>query len=258
VTPYAILLPPSETKSLGGDGPPLHLEELAFDAELSAVRKQLVDAVTTLASDVPASRAALGLSEHQDDQVALNADVWTGPTLPALRRYTGVLYDALDYRSLSPSARRKAHERVLISSALFGLVRGGDPVPAYRLSAGSALPGLGTLGAVWRPALARVLASFDGLVIDLRSSSYAALAPAAGAVTVRVLSVRPDGSRSVVSHFNKHHKGVLVRTLLSSRATPHDVPSLLRLVTRAGIEAERSGPARIDVLVPAESVTARR
>ncbi len=71
---------------------------------------------------------------------------------------------------------------------------------------------------------------------------------------MRVLSVRPDGTRSIVSHFNKHHKGVLVRTLLSSRSTPSDLPSLLRVIKRAGVVAERSGDHRVDVLVPAESV----
>ena len=165
-----------------------------------------------------------------------------------------MLYDALDYGSLTPTARRKAHERILVASALFGVVRGGDPVPAYRLSAGSALPGLGTLGALWRPSLAPALTSLDGLVLDLRSSSYVGLAPLPGAVTVRVLSVRPDGTRSIVSHFNKHHKGVLVRTLLSSRSTPTDLPSLLRVIKRAGVVAELSGEHRVDVLVPAESV----
>lgn len=256
--PYTILLPPSETKSTGGDGPPLRLDALGFDAELGVVRKQLVDAVTALAADVEVSRAALGLSPRQDDQITLNAEVRTSPTLPALRRYTGVLYDALDYRSLSPAARRRAHENVLVASALFGLVRGDDPVPAYRLSSGSVLPGLGGMPALWRPWLAPALAGLGGLVVDLRSSGYAAFAPVPGAVTVRVLSVLPDGSRKIVSHFNKHHKGMLVRTLLTSRATPADVAGLLRVVRKAGIVAERSGPHRIDVLVPAESVAARR
>ncbi len=130
--------------------------------------KQLVDALTSLAADLPAARAALGLSVHQDDQAALNAALWTGPSTPALRRYTGVLYDALDYPSLTPTARRKAYERILVASALFGVVRGGDPVPAYRLSAGSALPGLGTLAALWRSSLLPALTSLDGLVLDLR------------------------------------------------------------------------------------------
>jgi len=256
--PFAILLPPSETKSTGGDGPPLRLDALAFDDELGGVRKQLVDAVSTLAADRPASRAALGLSERQDDQIALNTELWTSPTLPALRRYTGVLYDALDYRSLTAAARRRADESLLVGSALFGVVRGGDPVPAYRLSAGSVLPGIGPLPALWRPRLAAALAAFEGLVLDLRSSAYAGLGPVPGAMTVRVLSARPDGSREIVSHFNKHHKGVLVRTLLTSRSTPRDLRSLLRIIGRAGIAAERSGPRRVDVLVPAESVAATR
>lgn len=250
-SPFAILLPPSETKSTGGDGPPLRLDALAFDDELGAVRKQLLDAVSTLAADLPASRAALGLSERQDDQIALNADVWTSPTLPALRRYTGVLYDALDYRSLTRAARRKAHESVFVASALFGVVRGGDPVPAYRLSGGSVLPGTGSLPPLWRPHLGPALAGIDGLILDLRSSTYVALAPVPAAVTVRVLSVLPDGTRTIVSHFNKHHKGVLVRALLSSRGAPADLRSLLRIAGKAGIAAEQSGPRRVDVLVPA-------
>jgi cytoplasmic iron level regulating protein YaaA (DUF328/UPF0246 family) len=214
-----ILLPPSETKAPGGDGPPLRPGELAFADALTPVRKLLLDAVSTLAADGPAARAALGLSPRQDDQVALNAEVWTAPTLPALRRYTGVLYDALDAPSLPPAARRRAESCVLVASALFGVVRGGDRVPAYRLSGGSALPGVGALPALWRPALGPALADLPGLVLDLRSSAYAALAPVPGAVTVRVLSVLPNGSRKVVSHFNKHHKGLLTRALLRSRAT---------------------------------------
>jgi cytoplasmic iron level regulating protein YaaA (DUF328/UPF0246 family) len=205
--------------------------------------------VTALAADIPASRAALGLSARQDDQAVLNGDVWTGATLPALRRYTGVLYDALGYSTLPPAARRRADTALFVASALFGLVRADDAVPAYRLSAGSALPGVGPLAAVWRPALGPVLASFEGLVLDLRSSSYAALAPLPSAVTVRVLTELPDGSRKVVSHFNKHHKGVLVRALLRARAAPADAAGLLRLARRAGIAAEHSAERRVDVIV---------
>jgi cytoplasmic iron level regulating protein YaaA (DUF328/UPF0246 family) len=255
----AILLPPSETKYAGGGGPPLRLDALGFDAELGTVRKQLVDAVTTLSADVPAARAALGLSDRQDDLVALNAALWSSPTVPAIRRYTGVLYDALGYRSLTPAARGRADASLFVSSARFGLVGAADPVPAYRLSAGSALPGLPTLAALWKPSLAPVLGGLAGLVLDLRSTSYAALAPVPSAVTVRVLSLFPDGSRKVVSHFSKHHKGVLARALVQSRAAIGDVPSLLRAIRRAGLTAERPAPLRIDLVIPAEStVPARR
>ena len=245
-----VLLPPSETKAPGGDGPPLDLATFTAP-ELTGVRTELLESLVKLADDVPAARVALGLSPKQDDEIARNAALWTSPTMPALRRYTGVLYDALDVGSMTRAQRARAGRRLAVGSALFGLVAADDPVPAYRLSAGSALPGLPTLRALWKPALAPVLAAVDDLVVDLRSGSYAALAPVAGAVTVEVLSERPDGSRSVVSHFNKAHKGRVARLLALTTAEPDDVVGLRRLLRRAGLHVEHDGGRRLALVVPA-------
>jgi cytoplasmic iron level regulating protein YaaA (DUF328/UPF0246 family) len=244
-----VLLPPSETKHPGGDGPPLDLAALSFP-ELTPVRTEIAEALVKLADDVPASRRALGLSPNQDDEIERNAALWTAPTMPALDRYTGVLYDALGARSLTRTQRSRAAARLAVGSALFGLVRADDPIPAYRLSAGSTLPGLPSLRALWKPALSPVLAAGGELVVDLRSGAYADLAPAPHAVTVRVLSERPDGSRAVVSHFNKAHKGRLARWLATTRAEP-DTPARLRTVLRrAGFAVEADGPAGLVLVVP--------
>jgi cytoplasmic iron level regulating protein YaaA (DUF328/UPF0246 family) len=245
-----VLLPPSETKSPGGDGPPLDLTALTAP-ELTAVRTELVESLVKLADDVPACRAALGLSPKQDEEIERNAALWTSPTMPAVRRYTGVLYDALDVRSMTRAQRARAGRRLAVGSALFGLLAADDPVPAYRLSAGSALPGLPTLRALWKPSLSAVLAAVDDLVVDLRSGSYAALAPVAGAVTVEVVSQRPDGTRSVVSHFNKAHKGRVARLLALTTAEPDDVVGLRRLMRRAGLHVEHDGGNRLTLVVPA-------
>ena len=245
-----VLLPPSETKSPGGDGPPLDLAALTAP-ELTAVRTDLVEHLVKLADDVPSARVALGLSAKQDDEIARNAALWTGPTLPALQRYTGVLYDALDVASMTRVQRARAGRRLAVGSALFGLVAGEDRIPAYRLSAGSALPGLPTLRALWKPALSPVLAGVDDLVVDLRSGSYAALAPVPGAVTVDVLSERPDGTRSVVSHFNKAHKGRVARLLATTTAEPADVVRLRSLLRRAGLHVEHHRGTALTLVVPA-------
>jgi len=245
-----VLLPPSETKALGGDGVPLDLAALTAP-ELTGVRRDIADALVKLAGDVPAARTALGLSPSQDAEIARNAELWSSPTRPALERYTGVLYDALDIRSMTRGQRSRAAGRLAVGSALFGLVRGGDPIPAYRLSAGSALPGLPTLRALWKPALSPVLAAIDDLVVDLRSGSYAALAPVPGAVTLEVLSERPDGSRSVVSHFNKAHKGRVARLLALTSAEPTDVVRLRSLLRRAGLHVEHDGGSALTLVVPA-------
>jgi len=245
-----LLLPPSETKHPGGDGAPLDLAALTAP-ELTPVRTELVESLVKLADDVPASRAALGLSPAQDDEITRNAALWTSPTLPALHRYTGVLYDALDVRSMTRAQRARAGRRLAVGSALFGLVRGEDPIPAYRLSAGPSLPGMPTLRSIWRPALSPVLAGLDELVVDLRSGSYAALAPVDGAVTVTVLSERPDGTRSVVSHFNKAHKGRVARLLATTTAEPADVVRLRSLLRRAGLHVEHDGGTTLTLVVPA-------
>ena len=245
-----VLLPPSETKADGGDGAALDLAALTAP-ELTPVRADLVESLGELAGDVPAARAALGLSPQQDDELGRNAELWTSPTMPAVLRYTGVLYDALDVRSMTRAQRARAGRRLAVGSALFGLVAADDPIPAYRLSAGSQLPGLPTLRALWKPALSPVLAAVDDLVVDLRSGSYAALAPVPGAVRVEVLSERPDGSRSVVSHFNKAHKGRLARLLATTTAEPADARRLAGLLRRAGLHVEHRGGAALTLVVPA-------
>jgi cytoplasmic iron level regulating protein YaaA (DUF328/UPF0246 family) len=239
-----VLLPPSETKRVGGDGPPLRLDELSSPA-LNRVRAEVVDDLVTLAADPAGCRRALGLSPSQDHEIDRNASLRDSPTFPAIHRYTGVLYDALDYESLTGAAASRARARLAVGSALFGLLRADDRIPAYRLSASSKLPGKPTLAARWRPVLEPVLTDLakEELVVDLRSGSYAALGRLPGAVEVDVLSEHPDGRRTVVTHFNKAHKGRLARALVSSRAEPDDAAKVAAVARRAGMRVERDGNA---------------
>jgi cytoplasmic iron level regulating protein YaaA (DUF328/UPF0246 family) len=245
-----VLLPPSETKAPDGDGPPLDLCALTAP-ELTPVRVELAEALVTVAGDVPAAREALGLTPRQDDEIALNAALWTSPTLPALHRYTGVLYDALDVASMTRAQRARAGRRLAVGSALFGVVAAEDRIPAYRLSAGSALPGAPTLAARWRDAVAPVLAASGELVVDLRSGSYAALGRVPDAVRVTVLAEHPDGRRTVISHFNKAHKGRLARLLAGTRAEPADAAAVAAIARRAGMRVQRPGPSTLEIVVPA-------
>nr|WP_090346595.1 peroxide stress protein YaaA [Mycolicibacterium malmesburyense]CRL79210.1 hypothetical protein CPGR_05205 [Mycolicibacterium malmesburyense] len=237
-----VLLPPSETKRVGGDGPPLRLESLS-SPELVPLRAELLGELVELAADRPACRRALGLSAAQDAEIDRNAELRSAPTLPAISRYTGVLYDALDVGSLRGAAASRARARLAVGSALFGLLRADDPIPAYRLSATSKLPGRPTLATRWRPVLEPVLAGWaaDELVVDLRSGSYAALGRLPGAVRVDVVAERPDGHRSVVTHFNKAHKGRLARILAGTRSEPADAAAVAAVARRAGMRVERSG-----------------
>ena len=246
-----VLLPPSETKRDGGDGPALSLDTLSSPA-LRPLRAELVGELVALAADRDASRRALGVSARQDAEIDRNAALHTAPTMPAIDRYTGVLYDALDVGSLRGAAAARSRSRLAVVSALFGLVRADDRIPAYRLSANSRLPGRPTLAARWRPSLEPVLAAIaeHELVVDLRSGSYAALAAVPGAVTVEVLAEHADGRRTVVSHFNKAHKGRLARALSASRSEPADAAAVAAVARRAEMRVQRRGD-HLTVLVPA-------
>ena len=219
-----VLLPPSEGKAVGGTGPALDLAALSWPS-LTPVRQRLVQELQDLARrDPTALQAALGCST---DQAALDAHLTSSPTLPALARYTGVVYDNLGYASLTGAAKRRADASLVVCSALFGLLRPRDPVPAYRLSGGTALPGVGGLAALWRPAVEPLLAP-ERTVVDLRSGAYAGLARVPHAVSVRVLREQ-GGRRSTVSHDNKWTKGRLARLLCEHGArTPRDVAELGR------------------------------
>lgn len=229
----------------------MRLDRLSYTG-LTALRTELVDDIVGLAADVPACRRALGLTAKQDAEIARNAALMAAATLPAIDRYTGVLYDALDIGSLRGASATRARARLAIGSALFGLLRADDPIPPYRLSASSKLPGRPTLGARWKPVLEPVLAEIatQDLVVDLRSGSYAALGRIDGAVRVNVLAEHPDGHRTVVSHFNKAHKGRLARALAAGRSDPDDAAKVAAVARKAGMQVERTGNDLV-IVVPA-------
>jgi uncharacterized protein len=254
-----ILLPPSEGKAAPPRGRALDLDRLAFPG-LGPTRERLLETLVAVCSD-DRDRAAttLGIGPTQEHLLDLNSALPGAPTSRADRVYTGVLYDALAPRTLSSAARRRAATRLAITSALFGLVRPADRIPAYRLSGDTTLPGLGPVAAAWRPVLgASVEAALgDGLLVDLRSTSYAAFWRPPAHLGPRVATVRvlheADGKRQVVSHFNKATKGRLVRAVLEDGANPRTPAALADLLRDLGWKVEEGEPlrggTRLDVVV---------
>jgi cytoplasmic iron level regulating protein YaaA (DUF328/UPF0246 family) len=242
-----VLLPPSETKRDGGDADALELGTLAFPA-LDRVRASLVDEVVALAGDREASMRALKLGPRQAGEVDRNAELRSAPTMPAIDRYTGVLYDALDAPSLDGAARRFAGDHVVVHSALFGLVAALDPIPAYRLSHDSRIPGE-RLKQRWRGPVAAALAATPGLILDLRSEGYAELGPLpdrSDAVYVRVVSEDDTGRRRALNHFNKQAKGRFTRSLVLARPALATVADLVEWADSAGFVIEAGdGAARL-------------
>ncbi|GAA2853952.1 YaaA family protein [Microbacterium arabinogalactanolyticum] len=244
-----ILLPPSETKRAGGRPRPLDVAGLALPA-LAPQREAVVDALVALSADADAVRRVLKLSDRQLADVDHNRMLRTAATMAAVDRYTGVLYDALDAGSLDQPARRWLGRNVLIHSAPFGPVGALDPIPVYRLSAGTSLPGIPPLRRHWSAATSAALGDAD-FVLDLRSEAYVALGPVPSGVPAAYVRVVTEQGRAL-NHFNKKSKGELVRTLAHTRPRVKSAGSLLSWAGEQGILLRRTADAGVLELVVAE------
>ena len=119
--------------------------------------------------------------------------------------------------------------------------------------------GVGSVAGVWREVLGEAVtgAMRQGLLVDLRSSTYAAFWRPAKDLAHRVATVRvlheSDGRRTVVSHFNKATKGRIVRALLEDGADPRTPAALADALTRLGWTVEPGEPTskgtKLDVVV---------
>jgi cytoplasmic iron level regulating protein YaaA (DUF328/UPF0246 family) len=239
-----ILLPPSEGKTGRSRGRAVDLPSLSFPA-LTAVREQVLDTLSKV-SAADDAYDVLGVGPSLQPEVDRNTRWRSEPAVPVSELYAGVLYDALGYATLSAGSKRRAGNRLLVVSAAWGALRMADRVPPYRLSMGATLPGLGPLASVWRDPLAAALSDIDGVIVDCRSSTYAAAwrptgEQAAKWVAVNVVRER-DGVRSVVSHNAKHTRGLVARHLLESGKDPGTPKALHKLVGEHwNAELDRTG-----------------
>lgn len=215
-----VLLPPSEGKARPDAGEPVDLGSLVYADELSEKRAELLDAFDPGLRKEPAAAAA--------------------------EVYTGVLYGRLCLSELPARAQR----RVLIASALWGVVAPGDRIPYYKFPPKTRLKGFEAPNAYWRPALAEALPDEEGgLVVDMRSGAYA---PAWKPKRATLLAVRAfteeAGERKAVSHMAKAVRGDVARALLTAKKPPADAEAAAAIAEAAGFAVELSGGS-LDVIV---------
>lgn len=246
------LLPPSETKLDGGSpGSRLDVDALSF-GDLGDARRASLAQLSELSRDAVRAMQALKIGPRLAHEVERNRDVRSSPTLRALERYTGVLFDPLAAPGLDAESWSYAEKHVIVHSALFGLIRATDAIPAYRLSHDSRLPAA-TLKSIWRQPIARALAETGEFVVDLRSEGYVGLGPAGPHSTyVRVVS-DSAGRRRALNHFNKKSKGLFVAALLSDRPELDGLDDLVEWARGRGFTLESGA----ETVLVAESVLPR-
>ena len=200
-----ILLPPSEKKKSATGSEKFDLSSLVFASELSDTRMA-------------------ALASHDSSR-----------TSPAIEIYDGVLYQGLNWKTLSAAEQKRANSKVLIVSAIFGLVKPMELIFDYKEKIDNKL---------WRDSIAQVAAKYsDELIIDCRSSTYKGVWPInpANTVEVRIFQIA-EGKRKVITHMSKKYRGELTRHLLKQASEPK-TPAELHHIAAQLFECELHPPA---------------
>ena len=148
----------------------------------------------------------------------------TSKPTPAINVYTGVLYQALDWASLSAAAKKRGASAVVIISAKYGAVRPDQLIENYKEKIDN--------GAMRAPVGKVLDAIKTPLIVDCRSSTYKTVwhSPVEKTVEVRVSTV-VNGVRTVVTHMSKKTRGEITRWLLQSRSLPKTPEDLYAIVS---------------------------
>ena len=239
-----ILLPPSETKRSGGVGISIDKQAIIW-AALDPARDQLISAINKVLKSKTKATKTFKLTKNSEAELEVMSTLMTSPTMPAIERYTGTLYDALNYSTLSPEAKERVRERLFIQSALFGLLPATESIPNYRFSSSTHLPQV-NLKEIWMSAHEAVWPRMLGSILDLRSKSYVALNPIPQRESYFV-EVVDEQSGKALNHFNKKAKGAFVRS-----AMEHDlqgIEDVPRIAELAGLSSRQLGDV-IELVVP--------
>lgn len=199
-------------------------------------------------SQVALAFGTLGEARKSAAELLDDLSVLSAPTMMAIDRYTGTLYGAIhgrglkgtptEFAHLSDVAIQRAKEIVLIQSALFGLIPATGLIPNYKFSATPKLK------SIWVEPHQSVFTRLRGIIIDMRSKQYGALAPIPEEIESYYLDVvleAADGTRSSMNHFNKKSKGELIHAVLNAKQLPETIADLRRIAKRAGFGLEQNG-----------------
>ena len=198
-----ILIPPSEGKVSGGNLPPI---------KLTPTQQVMYDTLREFDGNMSKLLGVQGKAlEHAK---LVNAHILTAKTLPAILRYSGVVYEAISYATLSPQAQSYANEHIRIVSGLFGLITPTTTIPEYKLK-------IEKLGAdrYYKPLIGKAIG--DEFVIDLLAQAQRKAVYYKKGVRVEFI-IRKNGEKKPAGHAGKTIKGKFIRWLCENQVTDID------------------------------------
>jgi cytoplasmic iron level regulating protein YaaA (DUF328/UPF0246 family) len=227
VSNYTILLPPSEDKASGGTDNRswleiAHVPTMNSFSALNEARHTLIKALhLTLNQPEPMLEQIFRVKgDTLAAAVEANWRLPGGPILAAVRRYTGVMYDHLDYVNMSRATREAFEKNAILFSGVWGILRPTDLIPDYKLKIDAKLPDLGKVSTYWKPHISSHLNALvkNHVVWDLlpgaHRQAWDGKAKARAHWQIKFVQAQNKNGAityRTVSHWSKALKGALVR-----------------------------------------------
>ena len=198
-----ILIPPSEGKAkIKPQEIKFQDTDFIFERSVRQVVRQLNLIDNEDLRSIYGTSEAKALLFHRQ-----NEDIFKSRCAHAIERYTGVVYQHLDWNTLSEEGKKYMEDNVLIFSGLFGMTTPLTLIPDYKLKMNVL-----SLQYHWTPVLTEALKDED-LIFDLLPQVYRkAYNPNSNTIQIE-FKVEGKGNTRAAGHYGKAVKGKFIRFL---------------------------------------------
>jgi len=208
-----ILIPPSEGKARTKDTKTIFSStNFRFERNVNQVVR-LLELI-----DDEDLRSVYGTSPEKASRFhRQNQDIFNSPCAPAIERYTGVVYEHINWLSLSEKAKKYMENHVIIFSGLFGMLTPLTPIPDYKLKMNVL-----SLQHHWNPILTEALQNEKSIIDLLPQVHRKAYQPNEKNVTPVDFLIINKGKKTAAGHFGKAVKGEFIRYMSENNVTSVD------------------------------------
>ena len=145
MTNYKLLLPPSEgkLKSINKINP---YEKVRTNNSFSKLNRPRVELYNFLINVLGGKtnkelEKILELKGSNLDQaIKVNFNQKKESTLPAIQRYVGIMFSAINYNTMNQNQKTNFNDSTVFVDAMFGLLKTTDLIPEYKLKINSKIP----------------------------------------------------------------------------------------------------------------------
>jgi cytoplasmic iron level regulating protein YaaA (DUF328/UPF0246 family) len=225
-----VLIPPSEGKTDGGSLPGLNIQTMGLPS-LSKKRRDLIEVLQSTMKSSQNLNKILGVKGVAlEKAINDNLAIYDAPTMPAIKRYSGVMFDSIDYEGFGETERQIFDDNVFILSGLFGIISPDENIPNYKLKMGAVLPGLSSCAYEWKPYITKMIteAAKNSIIWDFLPNEHSSAWDERKVKYLKRYTIKfvqnKGGKLKTLSHWSKSLRGAFIQYLFSNNLLQNTSP----------------------------------